>query len=146
MFSLDELKANWAIDCEIDSSKLDQSSIRTANLHQKYLDQLTAYKLKCFKLEKEYLKLKGLRVRYYSGQMTRDELVENEWDQYQYKTPLKSELERLLETDSILLSILDKQSYYKFCLDYCEEVMKALRERTWQIRNAVEFLKFQAGN
>ena len=145
MIHLDDLKSQWAIDCIIDPQKLDESSIRTANLHQKYLDILTDYKLRYFKLDKKYLTMKGLRSRYYMGQLTRDELSQQGWDQYQYKTPLKSELERLLETDSLLLDIQDQQSYVKFCFEYVEDIMKSLRERGWQIRNAIEWRKFEAG-
>lgn len=146
MLHLDELKANWAVDCIIDPDRLDESSIRTANLHQKYLDILTDYKLRIFKLEKEYLSMKGVRSRYYMGQMTKQELEDYGWDQYQYKTPLKTEMERLLETDSLLLDIKDKQSYISFCFEYVEDIMKSLRERGWQIRNAIEWRKFEAGN
>ena len=145
MLHLDELKANWATDCIIDSDRLDEASLRIANLHQKYLDILTDYKLRVFKLEKDYLNLKGIRSRYYMGQMTKQELDEYGWDQYQYKTPLKSEMERLLETDSLLLDIKDKQSYISFCFEYVEDIMKSLRERGWQIRNAIEWRKFEAG-
>lgn len=145
MYHLETLKTEWETDCVIDRDRLDESSIRTANLHQKYLNVLTDYRLRLFKLEKEYLEMKGLRSRYYNGQLTKDELAEKSWQQYQYKTPLKSELERLLETDDHLLSILDRQSYIKICFEYTEEIMKSLRERNWQIRNAIEFIKFQAG-
>ena len=145
MYHLETLKTEWETDCVIDRDRLDESSIRTANLHQKYLNVLTDYRLRLFKLEKEYLEMKGLRSRYYNGQLTKDELAEKSWQQYQYKTPLKSELERLLETDDRLLSILDRQSYIKICFEYTEEIMKSLRERNWQIRNAIEFIKFQAG-
>lgn len=145
MYHLDTLKEEWEKDCQIDRDRLDESSIRTANLHQKYLNILTDYRLRLFKLEKEFLEMKGLRSRYYMGQLTKDELTEKSWQQYQYKTPLKSELERLLETDDHLLSILDRQSYIKICFEYTEEIMKSLRERNWQIRNAIEFIKFQAG-
>lgn len=145
MFTLDELKKEWGIDCQIDSSRLDDASIRTANLHQKYLDALTDYKLRLFKLEKDYLRLRAIRIRYFNGQLTREELQENGWEQYQYKTPLKSEMEKMIESDDSLLAILDKQSYFKFCLEYCEEIMKSLRERNWQIRNAIEWRKFESG-
>ena len=145
MMHLDELKAAWAVDCIIDSEKLDESSIRTANIQQKYMDIIADYKIKHFKLEKQYLHMKGQRSRYYMGQMTRMELADLGWEQYQYKTPLKSELDRLLETDQILLDIKDKQSYIKFCFEYTEEVLKSLRERGWQIRNAIDWRKFEAG-
>jgi hypothetical protein len=145
MYQLDRLKTEWEADCQIDRDSLDESSIRTANLHQKYLNILTDYKLRLFKLEKEFLEMKGIRSRYYQGQMTREELNQYQWKQYQYKTPLKSELERLLETDENLLNIADRESYIKICLEYTEEIIKSLRERNWQIRNAIEFMKFQAG-
>ena len=145
MFTLDELKKEWGVDCQIDSSRLDDASIRTAKLHQKYLDALTDYKLRLFKLEKDYLRLRAIRIRYFNGQLTREELQENNWEQYQYKTPLKSEMEKMIESDDALLVILDKQSYFKFCLEYCEEIMKSLRERNWQIRNAIEWRKFESG-
>lgn len=145
MLQLDQLKLEWEIDCHIDSSKLDEASIKTANLHQKYINILTDYKLRIFKLEKELLEMKGVRSRYYLGQLTKDELAHYQWSQYQYKTPLKSELDRLLQTDQYLLSIVDKQSYYKFCFEYCEEILKSLKDRNWQIRNAIEWIKFQAG-
>lgn len=145
MLHLDQLKSQWAVDCIIDQSRLDEASLRTANLHQKYLDILTDYKMRIFKNEKEYLSMKGNRSRYYMGQMTKEELNAFSWSQYQYKTPLKSELERLLETDDILLNMLDKQSYLKICFEYCEEILKALRDRNWQIKTAVEWRKFEAG-
>jgi hypothetical protein len=145
MLQLEELMEQWKVDSTIDHSHLDTSSIRTANLHQKYLDLLTKYKIKIFALDKKYLEMKGLRSRYYNGQMTKQELSDNKWEQYLYKTPLKSELERLLETDPYLLEIKDKTSYFTFCFEYCEEVLKALRDRNYQIKAAIDFMKFQAG-
>lgn len=145
MLQLDELKQQWTEDSIIDSEDLSSASLYTANLHQKYLNILTEYKLRLFKLDKEYLLLKGMRMRYYNGQLTREELLQNRWSPYPYKTPLKSELEKLLETDEHLLALTDKQSYLKFCFEYCEEVMKALRDRNWIIRNTIEIRKFEAG-
>lgn len=145
MITLEELMEQWKVDSTIDPNHLDTSSIRTANLHQKYLDFLTHYKIKIFALDKKYLEMKGLRSKYYYGQMTKAELTQYGWDQYPYKTPLKSELERLLETDTILLDYKDKTSYYTFCFEYCEDVLKALRDRNYQIRAAIDFMKFQAG-
>lgn len=146
MLTMEELMEEWKKDSIIDRDHLDTASLMTANFHQKYLDLLTHYKIKIFALDKKYLEMKGLRSRYYNGQMTKSELAEYGWQQYQYKTPLKSELERLLETDQYLLNIKDKTSYYTFCFEYCEEVIKSLRDRNYQIRAAIDFMKFQAGN
>jgi Recombination, repair and ssDNA binding protein UvsY len=143
--NLTELREEWEKDCSIDSSHLDSEALRTANLHQKYLDLLTTYKIKIFKKDKDYLLMKGIRSRYYQGQCTKEELEQFSWSQYQYKTPLKTELERLLETDPVLLDIKDAMSHYKFCFEFCEEIIKSLRDRNFQIKHAIEWIKFQAG-
>lgn len=146
LMSLEDIQDNWARDCNIDPLKLDLESVRTPNLHQKYLDQLTLYKMKIFNIEKKYLEAKGVRSRYYNGQMGKEELKEYGWEQYQYKAPLKSEMERLLETDPILLDMKEKISYYTFCFEYAEDVLKALRDRNYQIKAAIDFMRFQAGS
>jgi hypothetical protein len=144
--NLTDLKASWALDSVIDSRDLDREALRTANLHQKYLDLLMDFKMKVLKKDREFLTMKGLRSKYYSGQCTREELAENGWDQYQYKTPLKSELERLLETDPYLLALKDATTHYTLCFEYTEEVMKSIRSRSYDIKTAVEWQKFQAGS
>lgn len=146
LMTIDTLMESWATDSMIDRQNLDISSIRTANLHQKYLDQLTLHKVKIFALEKKYLELKGIKSRYYSGQMTKDELEQHGLMQYQYKAPMKSEMDRLLETDKDLLDIKDRIANYTYCFEYCEEVIKALRDRNYQIRAAIDFMRFQSGN
>ena len=39
--TLDELKAEWKKDCEIDDIELDKSSLEVPRLHAKYSDLLT---------------------------------------------------------------------------------------------------------
>ena len=41
--------------------------------------------------------------------------------------------------------VADKIEYIKACLYQCEFVMKSLNSRTWDIKNAIEFMKFTNG-
>lgn len=142
---LEDLQAAWQIDATIDQSKLDSEALRVANLHQKYLDLLTLYRIKVFKSDNKYLEMKGSRTRYFMGQMTQSELEKYGWQQYQYKNPLKAELERLLETDTIMIDLSGAVFYNTTCFQYCEEVLKSLRNRGYDIKNSIEFMKFTSG-
>lgn len=142
---LEELQENWKNDATIDQSKLDSEALRTANLHQKYIDLLTLYRIKIFKADNKFLEMKGVRTRYYMGQMTQAELEKYGLSQYQYKNPLKAELERLLETDSVLIDLSGSVFYYTTCFQYTEEVIKSLRNRGYDIKNSIEFMKFTSG-
>lgn len=140
------LKGLWAKDCVIDSANIDDEIVRVPKLHQKYLDLLTDLKVLVFRKQAEFLKLKGARSRYYNGSMGKDELVEYGWNQYQGKQPLKSELERLLEVDPILLAAEENLFELKACFEYVEEVMKSLRYRAQELKTIVDWKKFLAGN
>lgn len=140
------LKGFWAKDSVIDPNNVDEEVIRVPRLHQKYLDLLTDLKVLVFRKQAEFLKLKGARSRYYSGSMGKEELQEFGWEQYQGKTPLKSELERLLEVDPVLLAAEENLFELKACFEYVEEVMKSLRYRGTDLRVIADWRKFLAGN
>lgn len=140
------LQDEWAKDVIIDQSNIDDEVARIPKLHQKYLDILSHLKVQVFRKNAEFLALKGARSRYYSGSMTRDDLASYGWDQYQGKIPLKSELERLLEVDPILLAAEEKLFDLKAAFEYAEEVMSSLKWRGSEMKTIMEWKRFLAGN
>lgn len=140
------LQDEWAKDVIIDQSNIDDEVARIPKLHQKYLDILSHLKVQVFRKNAEFLALKGARSRYYSGSMTRDDLASYGWDQYQGKIPLRSELERLLEVDPILLAAEEKLFDLKAAFEYAEEVMSSLKWRGSEMKTIMEWKRFLAGN
>lgn len=143
---LEELLEEWERDCELDSDHLDRSSVRTPQLHAKYLKFLSQHKMRYSALEAEYKTLRQRKFRYYRGEMSRDELKELEWDQWQGVKPLRNEMDEFLNGDDDLNKIEMKCSYLKTMVDALESILKQLAARDWQIRNAIEWNKFVAGN
>jgi hypothetical protein len=84
--NLDELREAWAVDCNIDTNDLIRAAAISPNLHAKYLDELIQYKLRLTKIMNEIIDYRVKRSKYYRGEMTREELAANGWDQWQYKT------------------------------------------------------------
>lgn len=143
--NLEDIQDSWEQDCLIDDDHLDKESVRTPNLHAKYLNYLIGFKLKHAKAKKDYNTLRQLKFRYYRGELTKEELQKYEWEQWQGIKPLKNEMEEILEGDNDLAESLLKMEYYESIISYLESIMTQIKSRDWQIRNSIEWKKFISG-
>lgn len=143
---LEKLKQEWQQDSEIDDINLDREALRQPKLHSKWLDCLTKAKIKLYKVEKELIEARAKLTEYYNGRMTKEELAALGRTQYLHKTPLKSELEKLLDSDQIVVDINQKFYYYNTIVEYATSVLGAIRDRGFSIKSAIDFRKFLAGN
>lgn len=144
--TIDDLYEMWETDCSIDENHLDRESIASSKLHSKYLRLLIQHKMKIAALQAEYNNLRQKKFRYYRGEMPRDELKELGWDQWQGVKPLKNELDQFLQGDSDLIKITLKIEYIKVMIEALESIMNQIKARDWQIKNAISFKQFIAGN
>lgn len=143
---IEKINELWAEDCSIDRNKLTEETLRTPALHQKYLHLLLQAKNRLLKYENEYSAMKMAKYRYLRGEMTKEELEEIGWKQYQGLKPLKSDMEFVLEHDTELNKIDLKIKYIKNVIYQLESILTNIKGRDWAIRNHVEWMKFQAGN
>ena len=77
--------------------------------------------------------------------MTKDELAQEGWAQYQGNKPLKNEMDEFLTTDPDLITLQDKIEYFKTVLNQLEQIVRSINSRTWDVKNAIEWHKFSAG-
>lgn len=145
MITLNELQDQWKADCKIDELNLGSESTKTPELHAKYLNYLTTFKLQLRKYESQMYSLRRVKWRYFRGELSREELENLGWEQYLGPQPLKNEMQEYLDSDPDIIKIVDKIEYIKACLYQCEFIMKSLNSRTWDIKNAVEWTKFTNG-
>ena len=142
--NLTELQNEWETDCQIDDLHPDRSSAKTPTLHSKYLNELLAIKLKLTKTQFDLAELRAKKSKYFRGEMTKEELDEMGWDQWNYKT-LKSDIEGLLEADRDIHTILARVEYLKATVYFLESVLGELKARSFHIRTIVDWQKFRAG-
>jgi len=142
---LDEILDEWDKDCVINDNQLGEASIVSAKLHSKYLRHLIDTKGKKTKLESEYQVLRKSKFRYYRGEMTKKELDERGWEQYQYTKPLKNEMDEILKGDDDVVKIQMKLDYLDTMIYALESIMAQIKARDWQIKNGIDFKKFLAG-
>lgn len=142
---LTEIQEMWAKDSKINDLDLGKSSTQTAELHAKYLNLLTNSKLQLRKYEADYLRLRRTKFKYYRGEMTREELEEYGWDQFQGIKPLKNEMDEIINCDEDIIKSVDKVEYIKAVLYQLEQIIRSLNGRAWEIKNAIEWTKFTNG-
>lgn len=143
--TLDELRTAWQCDCEIDQNDLGKAAAIGPNLHSKYLDELIQYKLRLTKLHNEMIEYRVKRAKYYRGEMTREELKEAGWEQWQYKT-LKSEVDNLIDADSDYQKMSTREQYIKTCIFALESILAEIRSRSFTIKNIITWQQWRSGN
>jgi hypothetical protein len=77
--------------------------------------------------------------------MTREELEEYGWNQYQGIKPLKNEMDEIINCDEDIIKATDKVEYIKAVLYQLEQIIRSLNGRAWEIKNAIEWTKFTNG-
>lgn len=146
MKSLNELQESWKEDAGIDETNLGQCSSRVPLLHAKYLEYLCQAKLQLRMASSKFLRLRRDKIKYFNGEMTREELQERGWSQYQGIKPVKSSMNEILQLDEDLIVQEDKVVYLETVVLFLEYVMKSINSRTWDIKNNISWSQLQAGN
>ena len=112
-------------DLILDETQLDNESLKTPQLHSKYLNFLMDEKLRLTKLQQE-------------------ELEEEGWEPFEL-TILKTDLDKFLDSDEDLQLIDIRIKYKETIVDYLNETIKIINNRQWNIRSAIDWLKFTNG-
>lgn len=142
---LSELKRQWKEDCQIDRLDIENEIIKNANLHSKYIDLHSESKLNTRKAYVKCQEIRKLKYRYYKGLLDKHELKNLGWEQYQGKVPLKTEMNQIIDSDHDYLEAESNLVYYKTIEEFLESVVKQIYSRTFEIKNLIEWRKFESG-
>jgi len=142
MISLDDIQLMWKKDSEINIDDLHNESLKIPSLHAKYYELYNTYSLLRKKAETQYKQKKLERYNYYSGKSTPEVYKE---EPFPYKVRDKEGMQKHIDADVKLSEIFMKIEYYDTILKYLEEIIKMISSRTYQIKNSIDFLRFQSG-
>ena len=140
--NLEKIQEMWQRDSVIDPDNLHDESLKIPQLHSKYYTVYNTITLLREKARESYSKIKLERHNYYTGKATAEEYIENP---FPYKVREKDAIQRHLEADEKLNTIDMKIKYYDVILKFLEEIIRNISGRTYQIKNAIEWQKFQSG-
>ena len=132
----------WEKDSQIDPDNLHTESLKVPSLHAKYHDMFNNFLLLRKKAEQQRKNIRHERYEYYSGKADPEVYQKNPFGK---KIRDKDTMTKYLDADEKLKDINLKIDYYETLLNYIESILKQIGNRTYQIKNAIEWQKFIAG-
>ena len=139
--NIDELYNEIERDLKIDDTELDLESIRTPQLHNKYLKIYTTHSLQLKRLQDEYKILYRVKWEYYTGKASPETYKEKPFD----IKVLRTDVGIYIDADVDLQQLSQKVTYTKQITDYLERILREINNRNWTIRNTIEWKKFLHG-
>ena len=140
--NLEQIQEMWEKDSKIDPDNLHDESLKIPQLHSKYYTLYNTITLMREKARAQYSKVRLERYNYYTGKAPAEAYIE---EPFPYKVREKDAIQRHLEADDKMNKVDMKIKYYDIMLKFLEEIIRNISGRTYQIKNAIEWNKFQAG-
>lgn len=142
MIDLTGIQEMWEKDSKIDIDNLHTESINIPVLHAKYYDIYNNLMLLRKKAEQQKKNIRHERYEFYSGKADPDVYIETPFPK---KIRDKDTMSKYLDADEKLSGVSLKIEYYDVMLKYIEEILKQITNRTYQIKNSIDFMRFTSG-
>ena len=139
--TLDELKQIVYKQLPVDKDHLDTESLRNQELYAKFIDYKTNFDFLLAKAKGEYKVLYKEKWEYYGGKADVKIYVTKPFD----LKVLKNDLHIYIESDKEIIDAENKIVYLETTVKYTDYVLKSIQSRGWDIKNAIEWKKFEAG-
>ena len=142
MIDLESLQGMWENDSKIDPDNLHTESLNIPVLHSKYYQIYNTLMLLRKKAEQQRKNIRHERYEYFAGKADPQVYIENPFPK---KIRDKETMQKYLDADDKLSGVSLKIEYYNVMLKYIEEILKQITNRTYQIKNAIEYMRFSSG-
>ena len=142
MVDLDTIQRMWSEDAKMDPDNLHTESLNIPILHAKYYELYNNIFLLRKKAEQQRKNIRHERYEYFSGKADPDVYIDNPFPK---KIRDKETMQKYLDADEKLSGVSLKIDYYDTMLEYLESILKVIQNRTYQIKNAIEFMRFSSG-
>ena len=123
--NLEQLKAEWEKDCEIDDIELDSASLEVPKLHAKYSDELTTKVLLLKKYNKDYNELLKYKWLWFTGKLDDDTIQKFGWqkDPFDGLKIMKNDFNYFFNSDPDLVELKSKIEYLEVTVDFVKRCM-----------------------
>ena len=128
-------------DLKLNETELDLESLKTPQLHNKYMKHLTNFKLLLSKAESDLYILKREKWEYYTGKSDASVYAQKPFN----LKILKQDVDKYLDSDIDIQRAKHKVEYLQTTTDFLDRTIRQISNRTFTIKNAIEWRKFTSG-
>ena len=139
--TLEELQQAVNKDFKLDDTELDTESVNIPLLHNKYLIHFNKFSLLLKKSEYEHKTMIRDKWEYYTGKADPHVYQQRPFD----IKVIKADVHIYMDSDPELQKADQKVAYLNQIVKYLEQVLRSVNNRTFLIKNAIEWKKFTSG-
>ena len=140
--NLETLQDMWRSDSKLDEDLHDNDSLAIPQLHMKYMEFHNQYSLMKKERDIEMKRLIREKWLYYKGKAPSSVYKEMPFD---LKLTTKEEISMFIEADEDIGKLKYKIEYIDQVIFFLDGVLRMINNRTYHIKNAIEWKKFQSG-
>ena len=138
---LEQLQLEADKDLKINDTELDLESLKTPQLHNKYMKHYTKFKLLLTRTEDELRTIKRDKWEYYTGKADPSVYQAKPFD----LKIMRTDIDKYLEADEDIQRLSQKVAYLITVVDFLDRTLRVVVNRTYKIKNAIEWRRFTSG-
>ena len=142
---IEEISSQWKEDCEIDRTELGDEALKIAKLHHKYYQIYISEKLLLRSHEAEMKQLKLDKYEFYT-QGPNEETRAKGWELPPKGLILKADIPMYMEADKEIIKLSLKIGLQQEKIEFLESILKSLNNRGYNIKAAIDWIKFTNGS
>ena len=142
--TLDQYHIDWEKDAAINADDLDRDARNVPLLHAKWWKYYTTERLRYRKLDMEHKTLYRQKWEWYLGKLDDSERVKLGWQPQPLKI-LSANVSVYLDADHDLQENAKARVVLEETLRFLEDVIKVINKRGYDIKNAIDYLRFKMG-
>ena len=139
--TLEEIQTMADKDLKINDVELDIESLKTPQLHNKYSKYHSKYKNLLKVAEQDLARIIREKWEYYTGKADPSVYQEKPFN----LKVLRQDVDKYIKSDSDVNKLEQKVTYIETTVNYLERTLKLISNRTFTIKNAVDWKKFTSG-
>lgn len=140
--NLEQLQVRWTEDSKIDTDKYGEESIKIPQLHMRYMEFYNTFSLMKKDRESEMRTLVRDKWIFYKGKAPAKIYKDTPFD---FKLTTKEEINMFIDADEDIRKLQYKIDYIEQVIFFLDGVLKQISSRNYQIKNAIEWERFQSG-
>lgn len=141
---LEEIQNLWDADSQIDRSELGDESLRIVKMHAKYFKIYSQERLLLRKMESDLKELYRDKYEWYNGNISKELLEQRGWEPNPLKI-LRTDVAMYISADEVMRTASLRVELQNEKVLFLESIIKSLSTLGFNIKNAIEWSKFQNG-
>jgi len=142
---IEDILEKWKEDSEVDRTELGDEALKIPKLHHKYYQMYISEKLALRSLDADMKKLKLDKYEFYTQGHT-EETRALGWELPAKGMILKTDIPMYIDADRELIKLSLKIGIQQEKIELLESIIKSLNNRGYNIKAAIEWIRFTNGS